>query len=96
MIKNVVINGEGSPFCIAIANSEVFFEIKDSLFYNTKPPSHDDSNAGLALINTKNGVISGNQILNNGWQGSEHGVGIVLDGSDGNKIKKTVSFTLSN
>ncbi len=90
IIKNLVIDGYGSRFCIAISNSEVYFKIMDSKLYNTKPLSFNDPNAGIVLINTKNGVIFKNQILNNGWQGSGHGVGIALDGSNDNKIQKNI------
>ena len=87
MIKNVVISGEGSAFCIMIVNSEAFFKIKDSTFYNTKPPL-GERNSGLVLLNTQNGVIFKNTFFDNGWIGSGQGAGIGLIGSNYNTIKK--------
>ncbi|NVM46851.1 MAG: hypothetical protein HWN79_18240, partial [Candidatus Lokiarchaeota archaeon] len=75
MIKNVVINGEGSQFCMMISNSIVFFKIQDCTF------SHADT-AGLILLNTQNGIVFKNQFLANGLGA---GTGIALISSHYNR-----------
>ena len=87
MIKNVVINGEDSPFCLEIWNSEAYFKIMDCIFYNTKPPV-DERNAGISIVNTRNGIIFRNLFYDNGWMGSDFGSGIGLLNSENNKIHK--------
>jgi parallel beta-helix repeat protein len=91
MIKNVVINGSGFTFCMAIWNSKAFFKIMNCIFYNTKPPSPLDRNAGLSLSNTSNGIIFKNKFFDNGWMGTEMGSGIALvEYSENNKIQKNL------
>ncbi len=89
MIKNVVINGEGSTFCLMIMYSDVFFTIKNCLFFNTRPPP-GERNAGLVLVATSNGVIKNNKMLNNGWPDSEQGSGIALLYSYNNEITQNL------
>ena len=80
MIKNVVINGEGSQFCMVISNSIVFFKIQDCTFSNA-------SVAGLLLVNTQNGIVFKNQFLANGLG---TGTGIALISSHNNRIQKNL------
>jgi len=89
MIKNVVINGEGSTFCLVILNSVAYFKIMDCTFYNTKPPP-GAPNAALILVSTQNGVIFKNQFFDCGWPGS--GSGITLIASSNNKIQKNLVY----
>ncbi|MFX1428252.1 MAG: nitrous oxide reductase family maturation protein NosD [Promethearchaeota archaeon] len=87
MIKKVKINGEGSPFCLMIDNSEAHFRIQDCILYNAKV-APDVGAAGLILRNTANGVIFKNQFLNNGWPESILGAGIALISSYNNEVRK--------
>jgi parallel beta-helix repeat protein len=89
MIKNIVIDGAGSPFCMLIWNSEAYFKIMDSRFVNTKPWPVVPS-AGISIVNTQNGVIFRNQFLDNGWPGSGTGSGIALIDSSNMKIQKNL------
>jgi len=89
LIKNVAINGEGSTFCLMIMYSDVYFIVKNCLFYNTRPPS-GERNAGLVLVATSNGVILNNKMLNNGWPDSGQGSGIALLYSYNNEITQNL------
>lgn len=89
MIKNVVINGEGSPFCMVIANSDAHFKIQHCTFFNAKT-TPDDRVAGLVLLVTTNGFVFKNQFLQNGWVGMGQGSGIALIGSQNNVIQKNL------
>jgi len=89
IIKKVVINGEDSPFCMVIRNSETYFKIMECKFYNTRPSSAE-RNAGLVLVSTQNGKILKNQFIGNGWPGSGMGSGIALLYSYNNEIQKNL------
>ncbi len=91
IIRNVIIDGEGFSYCMVIMNSEAYFKIMGCTFFNTKPPPVE-RNAGLALINTQNGVIFKNQFSWVGLPGSGQGSGIALIASHNNKIKKNLCY----
>jgi len=80
MIKNLVINGQGSIFCMVINNSEANFKIMDCTFSNALV-------AGLILFNTQNGVVFKNHISANGLG---EGAGIALIASHNNRIQKNI------
>ncbi|KKM96110.1 hypothetical protein LCGC14_1181430 [marine sediment metagenome] len=66
IIENVSIDGTGRPFGIFIENSNDFFIIRNVSVYNTGSGSND---AGISLDNTNNGVLTNNNISNNGRNG---------------------------
>ena len=86
IIKNVVINGVGFPYCMMIRNSRVFFKIQDCTFSNTKVVSGFQT-AGLVLFNTQNGFVFKNHFFANGLG---EGAGIALMFSHYNTIQKNL------
>jgi len=91
MIKNIVIDGEGSVFCMMIVSSRVFFKIHGCTFSNTKI-APGVRTAGLVLLNTSNGVIFKNKFFENGWPGLGQGAGIALISSHYNRIQKNLCY----
>lgn len=72
MIEFIRINGQNSSSCLTIQNSNVYFVISNSSFYNS---SGGFSDAGIKLHSTSNGLIIRNNCSFN------NGNGIVLSSS---------------
>ena len=66
LIEGLEINGTESGSCIQIANSSVYFTIRDCTLYNSGGGSAD---AGIKLEDTSNGTLINNNCSNNGWNG---------------------------
>lgn len=67
IIENVIINGKNSGSCITIRNSDVYFIIKNCIFYNSGW-SIFNWDSGIKLVNTNNGkIINNNCSHNNGY-----------------------------
>jgi len=62
LITGVEIDGKGGGNCLEIRNSDVYFRIENSTFYNA-------GDAGIKLVTASNGVIYGNELRNNGNRG---------------------------
>ena len=82
VIKNLVIEVDGTIFAMLIENSNAYFKIMGCRFINGG--IEGERTAGLVLVNTQNGMIFKNQFVDNG------GSGIALIGSQHNKIQKNV------
>ncbi|MFX1567089.1 MAG: nitrous oxide reductase family maturation protein NosD [Promethearchaeota archaeon] len=61
IIRDLIINGDGSVSCILIENSEVFFEIENCSVFN--------SYCGIRLVYTKNARILNNNCSSNKFYG---------------------------
>ncbi len=67
IIENVIINGKNSGSGITIRNSDVYFIIKNCIFYNSGW-SRFNWGSGIKLINTHNGkLLNNNCSYNNGF-----------------------------
>jgi parallel beta-helix repeat protein len=77
VIKDLVIDGEGSGSCILIENSKVYFRIENCTVFN--------SDKGIELNNVNNGsIFINNCSYNNGW-------GIHLIGNSNNISNNYIS-----
>ncbi|MFX1487985.1 MAG: nitrous oxide reductase family maturation protein NosD, partial [Promethearchaeota archaeon] len=63
LIENVKINGAGSLFCIRVYNSDAHFIIKNCILYGMDVT---EAAAAIVLLNTENGLIVDNSIIDNG------------------------------
>jgi len=82
MIKDLVIDVEGSIFAMMITNSDAYFKIMNCTF--TNGGIEGERTAGLLLVNTQNGIIFKNQFTDNG------GSGIALIGAQNVRIQKNL------
>ncbi|MFW9873096.1 MAG: NosD domain-containing protein [Candidatus Thorarchaeota archaeon] len=69
LIKNLVIDGEGTGTCIDILNSDVFFIIQNCTLYNAGVGTGPFFHAGVRFYNVSNGKLVGNNVSNNHWSG---------------------------
>lgn len=80
IIRNVVIDGNNSRSCLTIRNSNVYFIIANSTFYNSQ--SETSMYGGIDIEDSSNGILINNNCTNN------NGNGIILDGSYNITIKE--------
>ncbi len=66
VIKNIIINGQGSDFCLSIQFSDEYFIVENCTFYNTYNLNYY---GGLVLINSSNGKLLNNNCSNNYFAG---------------------------
>ncbi|TFG00410.1 MAG: hypothetical protein EU542_08090 [Promethearchaeota archaeon] len=66
IIEGIKINGKNSSSCLEIRNSNVYFIIQNSSFYNS---STDSFAGGIKLDHTSNGLIRKNNCSNNNRNG---------------------------
>ncbi len=69
MIENVSINGGNAGSCIEIANSIVYFVVKNCSLTNSNLGSYPNYNAGIKLVNVENGQLIDNDCSNNNGAG---------------------------
>jgi len=77
LIEKIMINGQNSSSCLTIRDSTLYFKIHNCTFYNASTIPDD---AGIALIDTDNGVLSNNNCSDNNLYG------IFLDNSENHNI----------
>ncbi len=65
VIENITIDGENSGSCIEIRNSYIYFRIEGCTLYNSSLDSFGNEDAGIKLVNVKNGKIINNNCSNN-------------------------------
>ena len=65
IIENIIIDGQNSGSCITIRNSRAYFIIRNCTLYNSRW-SFFNWDAGIKLVNTKNGWLLNNSLSNNG------------------------------
>lgn len=65
MISNLEIDAYNSSSCIFIENSDVPFIIQNCTVYNASKGSGAYLDAGIKLLNTMNGRVINNTVLNN-------------------------------
>lgn len=83
VIKNLIIDGEGSGSCILIENSLVHFKIENCTLYNAGNYSAEDFSAGIYLSDVSNA-----QIIDNNC--SSNCIGIYLNWSNSNAITENI------
>ncbi|MHA1234897.1 MAG: hypothetical protein ACTSQL_07400, partial [Promethearchaeota archaeon] len=65
IIEDLVIDGESSGSCISISSSNIYFKIENCTLYNS---GGNDGDAGILLLNVRNGQLLNNSASNN-WVG---------------------------
>ena len=68
IIENVTIDGKNTDYCICIQNSDKFFTIRNSLFYNAGP-NKDGNYGGIKIKDCINGQIINNDLVYNNYSG---------------------------
>ncbi|KKN35508.1 hypothetical protein LCGC14_0782950 [marine sediment metagenome] len=81
IIENISINANGFRWCLTIENSNEYFVIRNSVFYNNSPGVWDSA---VFLNHTYNGIIEYNDISYN------NGSGILLIASENNLISENI------
>ena len=66
VLKNIIINGQGSDYCLSIGFSEEYFIVENCTFYNTY---NLNFYGGIVLINSSNGKLFNNNCSNNYFAG---------------------------
>ena len=86
VIENVTVNGENSGSPILIENSNGYFRIKHSTFYNSGSGIFPIYEGGIKLVNVTKGIIINNIAFDNQ-------IGILLYNSENNTILENIAYS---
>lgn len=75
ILEDIAIDGQNGDYCLMISNSQVYFYLRNSYFYNAH-----GFYAGITLDNVERGYITNNECFDN------YAIGILLYESDNNII----------